>query len=330
MINFSSFYKDIADSNLQHWLETLPAILGKWQRDHKHGNLPKWEKVLNKLHYPQPDNIDFSSSVTIGTGEQLSSGQAEKLTNLLAVFQPWRKGPFSVHGIQIDTEWRSDWKWDRVKDYISPLKNRTVLDVGCGSGYHMCRMLGAGATRVVGIDPSPLFLCQFEAIKRIAGNQHPVHLLPLGIEELPALDAFDTVFSMGVLYHRRSPIDHLLQLRDQLRIGGELVLETLVIDGDENAVLVPQDRYGKMNNVWFIPSVAALMLWLKKCEFIDIRCVDIDITSLAEQRSTQWMKNESLVDYLDPNDVSLTVEGYPAPKRAIIIATKNQPNHDLV
>ncbi|MGX9460315.1 tRNA 5-methoxyuridine(34)/uridine 5-oxyacetic acid(34) synthase CmoB [Shewanella sp. A14] len=330
MINFSSFYKDIADSNLQHWLETLPAILGQWQRDHKHGSLPKWEKVLNKLHYPQPDNIDFSSSVTIGTGEQLSSGQIEKLTNLLAVFQPWRKGPFSVHGIQIDTEWRSDWKWDRVKNFISPLNHRTVLDVGCGSGYHMWRMLGAGAARVIGVDPSPLFLCQFEAIKRIAGNQHPVHLLPLGIEELPALDAFDTVFSMGVLYHRRSPIDHLLQLRDQLRVGGELVLETLVIDGDENAVLVPQDRYGKMNNVWFIPSVAALMLWLKKCEFIDIRCVDIDTTSLAEQRSTQWMKNESLVDYLDPNDVSLTVEGYPAPKRAIIIATKNQPNHDLV
>ena len=259
-----------------------------------------------------------------------SPGQVEKLTNLLAVFQPWRKGPFSVHGIQIDTEWRSDWKWDRVKNFISPLKNRTVLDVGCGSGYHMWRMLGDGATRVVGIDPSPLFLCQFEAIKRVAGNQHPVYLLPLGIEELPPLDAFDTVFSMGVLYHRRSPIDHLLQLRDQLRVGGELVLETLVIDGDENAVLVPQDRYGKMNNVWFIPSVAALMLWLKKCEFIDIRCVDIDITSLAEQRSTHWMKNESLVDYLDPNDVSLTVEGYPAPKRAIIIATKNQPNHDLV
>jgi len=330
MINFSSFYQDIADSNLQSWLETLPAILGKWQRDHKHGSLPKWEKVLNKLHYPQPDQLDFTSSVTIGSGAQLSPGQVEKLTNLLAVFQPWRKGPFSVHGIQIDTEWRSDWKWDRVAAFISPLKNRTVLDVGCGSGYHMWRMLGAGASRVVGIDPSPLFLCQFEAIKRIAGNQHPVHLLPLGIEELPALDGFDTVFSMGVLYHRRSPIDHLLQLRDQLRVGGELVLETLVIDGDENAVLVPQDRYAKMNNVWFLPSAAALMLWLKKCEFTDIRCVDIDITSLAEQRSTQWMKNESLVDYLDPNDVSLTVEGYPAPKRAIIIATKKQPNHDLV
>ncbi|MCG9712258.1 tRNA 5-methoxyuridine(34)/uridine 5-oxyacetic acid(34) synthase CmoB [Shewanella insulae] len=330
MISFSSFYQQIADSSLQHWLEELPAILGQWQREHKHGNLPKWEKVLNKLHYPAPDRVDFATKVEVGSGEQLSKGQQEKLKNLLKLFSPWRKGPFDLHGIHIDTEWRSDWKWERVQPHISPLKNRTVLDVGCGSGYHMWRMLGDGAKRVVGIDPSPLFLCQFEAVKRLAGNQHPVHLLPLGIEQLPPLDAFDTVFSMGVLYHRRSPIDHLLQLRDQLRTGGELVLETLVVDGDENTVLVPGERYGKMNNVWFLPSAKALEAWLKKADFVDVRCVDIDVTSLAEQRSTEWMPNESLVDYLNPNDISLTVEGYPAPKRATFIAVKNQPNKDLI
>ncbi|MCG9736760.1 tRNA 5-methoxyuridine(34)/uridine 5-oxyacetic acid(34) synthase CmoB [Shewanella insulae] len=330
MISFSSFYQQIADSNLQHWLEELPAILGQWQREHKHGNLPKWEKVLNKLHYPAPDRVDFTTKVEVGSGDQLSKGQQEKLKNLLKLFSPWRKGPFDLHGIHIDTEWRSDWKWERVQPHISPLKNRTVLDVGCGSGYHMWRMLGDGAKRVVGIDPSPLFLCQFEAVKRLAGNQHPVHLLPLGIEQLPPLDAFDTVFSMGVLYHRRSPIDHLLQLRDQLRTGGELVLETLVVDGDENTVLVPGERYGKMNNVWFLPSAKALEAWLKKADFVDVRCVDIDVTSLAEQRSTEWMPNESLVDYLNPNDISLTVEGYPAPKRATFIAVKNQPNKDLI
>ena len=330
MINFSSFYQQISDSNLQHWLETVPSLLGKWQRNNKHGDLPKWEKVLKKLHYPTPDILNFKDKVEIGSGEQLSDGQREKLHNLLQLFHPWRKGPFHIHGIHIDTEWRSDWKWERVIPHLSPLTNRTVLDVGCGSGYHMWRMLGANAKRVVGIDPSILFLCQFEAVKRIAGTELPVHLLPLGIEELPPLDAFDTVFSMGVLYHRRSPIDHILQLRDQLRTGGELVLETLVIDGDENASLVPSDRYGKMSNVWFLPSVATLIRWLEKCDFINVRCVDEDVTSLAEQRGTEWMRNESLVDYLDPNDITKTVEGYPAPKRATIIAIKNQPNTDLL
>lgn len=322
MISFSGFYRDIADSQLSILLESLPAKIGNWQRENNNGSLPKWEKVLAKLNYPTPDQLDLKDSVSIGTGAQLSAGQREKLENLLQLLHPWRKGPFDIHGIHIDTEWRSDWKWERIAPHISPLQSRTVLDVGCGSGYHMWRMFGAGARMVVGIDPSPLFLCQFEAVKKLAGSEYPVHLLPLGIEEMPASEAFDTVFSMGVLYHRKSPIDHLLQLHDQLRDGGELVLETLVIDGDEQAVLVPEDRYGKMNNVWFIPSVAALERWLRRCDFKDIRCVNLDVTSLAEQRSTPWMRNESLVDYLDPNNVDYTVEGYPAPKRATIIAVK--------
>lgn len=330
MINFSNFYKQIADSNLQHWLETLPAILGDWKRSHKHGNLPKWEKVLKKFNYPAPDFMDLTEGVYIGDGQQLTKGEVEKLENLLRLLQPWRKGPFFVHGVHIDTEWRSDWKWDRIRPHISTLTNRTVLDVGCGSGYHMWRMLGEGAKQVIGIDPSELFLCQFTAIKQLAGSDLPIHLLPLGIEELPPIDAFDTVFSMGVLYHRRSPIDHILQLRSLLRADGELVLETLVVDGDENTVLVPNDRYGKMNNVWFLPSVKALILWLTKCEFYDVKCVNLDITSLDEQRSTDWMKNESLIDYLNPDNKDKTVEGYPAPKRATIIAKKKQLNSDLI
>ena len=327
MISFSSFYKQIADSNLQHWLETMPAILGQWQREHKHGNLPKWEKVLSKLKFPAPDRVDLKYSVTVGSGEQLTQGEQEKLKNLLGLLKPWRKGPFHIHGIHIDTEWRSDWKWERVLPHISALEYRTVLDVGCGSGYHMWRMLGEGAQQVVGVDPSTLFLCQFDAVKRLIGQDLPIHLLPLGIEQLPPLDAFDTVFSMGVLYHRRSPIDHLLQLKDQLKDHGELVLETLVVDGDENTVLVPADRYGKMNNVWYLPSVPALIRWLEKCDFEDVRCVDVDVTSLAEQRTTEWMPNESLVDYLDPLDITRTVEGYQAPKRAIIIARK-KPSYE--
>ncbi|NRA61426.1 MAG: tRNA 5-methoxyuridine(34)/uridine 5-oxyacetic acid(34) synthase CmoB, partial [Psychrobium sp.] len=174
----------------------------------------------------------------------------------------------------------------------------------------------------VGIDPSTLFLFQFEIIRHLANNDQRAHLLPLGIEQLPKLNVFDTVFSMGVLYHRKSPIEHIQQLKDQLRPGGELVLETLVIDGDENQVLVPAGRYGKMNNVWFLPSVAALELWLGKLGFENIRVVDVSTTTLEEQRKTPWMDYESLSDFLDPNDQSKTIEGHPAPKRAVIIATK--------
>lgn len=144
-------------------------------------------------------------------------------------------------------------------------------------------MIGAGAHLAVGIDPTQLFLCQFEAVRKLLGNDQRAHLLPLGIEQLPALKAFDTVFSMGVLYHRRSPLEHLWQLKDQLVNEGELVLETLVVDGDENTVLVPGDRYAQMRNVYFIPSAPALKKWLENAALL--MCVSLTFASLPPKSS---------------------------------------------
>jgi len=322
MFNFANFYQLIAqDTRLQPWLNVLPQQLTDWQNA-EHGDFDRWLRALNKIPQGVPDQVDLKKSVTIGSSTPFHTGELKKLESLLKTFHPWRKGPYTVHDIHIDTEWRSDWKWDRVLPHISPLKNRSVLDVGCGNGYHMWRMLGEGARLTVGIDPSHLFLVQFEAIRKLMGDDQRAHLLPLGIEQLPKLEAYDTVFSMGVLYHRRSPLDHLIQLKDQLASGGELVLETLVIEGDENAVLVPVDRYAQMRNVYFFPSARALKRWLEQVGFEDVRIVDENVTTIGEQRTTEWMTHNSLPDYLDPNDPSKTVEGHPAPRRAVLVATK--------
>ncbi|MGF1739896.1 tRNA 5-methoxyuridine(34)/uridine 5-oxyacetic acid(34) synthase CmoB [Vibrio profundum] len=322
MFDFANFYQLIAqDTRLQPWLNTLPQQLTDWNNS-EHGDMSRWLRALNKFPVEAPDNIELKDEVSLHNNEAMHVGQAKKLENLLMTFHPWRKGPYNLHGIHIDTEWRSDWKWDRVLPHISPLKDRAVLDVGCGNGYHMWRMLGEQARLCVGIDPSHLFLVQFEAVRKLMGNDQRAHLLPLGIEQLPKLEAFDTVFSMGVLYHRRSPLDHLMQLKDQLASGGELVLETLVIPGDENAVLVPVDRYAQMRNVYFFPSAKALKVWLEKCGFVNVRIVDENLTSTDEQRTTKWMTHNSLPNYLDTNDPNKTVEGHPAPLRAILVANK--------
>jgi len=207
-----------------------------------------------------------------------------------------------------------------VLPHLEPLKDRTILDVGCGNGYHCWRMLGEGAQRVIGIDPSPRFVVQFHMIKQFMPTA-PVDLLPVGIEDLPQnLQAFDTTFSMGVLYHRKSPIDHLRELKASLRPGGQLVLETLVIKGKLGEVLVPEGRYAKMNNVWFLPSCETLLSWMKKCGFKNPRVVDVNQTGQDEQRSTDWMKFQSLPDFLDPEDPNRTDEGHPAPIRAVFVA----------
>ncbi|MCP4989685.1 MAG: tRNA 5-methoxyuridine(34)/uridine 5-oxyacetic acid(34) synthase CmoB [Colwellia sp.] len=320
MTQFNHFYKEIATNRLSHWLNTLPAQLTHWRENNLHGEYKHWQKTLDALPSVEGKaTTDLINTVTVGKLGDLNQGEFKRLENLMKKFKPWRKGPYHIHGLHIDTEWRSDFKWDRLANHISDLSGRYVLDIGCGSGYHLWRMRGAGAKFVVGVDPTQLFLMQFNAVKHFVGDEQ-VHLLPLGIEQLPELKAFDTVFSMGVLYHRKSPIDFLYQLKAQLAKGGELVLETLIVDGDENTVLVPGERYAKMRNVWFLPSEKAMCAWLERCGFSNVRVVNTDITTLDEQRKTDWVDTESLQDFLDPSDSSKTIEGYPAPKRAIFIA----------
>jgi len=319
MTNFSNFYQQIATNRLSHWLNTLPAQLDHWQKNDLHGEFKHWQKTLEALPTAENTTVDLTQSVTVGSKGDFNSGEEKRLENLMKKFKPWRKGPYQIHGLHIDTEWRSDFKWDRLVEHIGDLSNKYVLDIGCGSGYHLWRMRGAGAKFVVGIDPTQLFLMQFNAVQHFIQDK-TVNLLPLGVEQLPELKAFDTVFAMGVLYHRRSPIDFLYQLKSQLVKGGELVLETLIVDGDENTVLVPGERYAKMRNVWFLPSAKAMCAWLERCGFSNIRVVNTDITALHEQRNTDWIDTESLSDFLDPEDNSKTIEGYPAPQRAIFIA----------
>lgn len=306
-------------AGLKPWADRLPAQLAGLFHPDRHGCWPAWRKVLRSLPACRADRVDLDAPAVTIKG-YCAPEQRERIEMLLRQLHPWRKGPYQVFGVQIDTEWRSDLKWDRLAGAIQPLAGRTVLDVGCGSGYHAWRMAGAGAQRVIGIDPSLLSVTQFLAIRHFAGA-HPVAVLPVGIDAVPAdLRAFDTVFSMGILYHRRSPLDHLLELKGCLRQGGELVLETLVIEGGAGAVLVPEDRYAQMRNVWFIPSCLTLEAWLKRCGYRHVRLVDVSRTTPAEQRSTDWMRFQSLADFLDPADHRLTVEGLPAPRRAIFLA----------
>ena len=306
----SSFSKPLIKINEQGWEKIL-----------KHGDLPRWSSGLLSLPDVKPSSIDLNAdTIRIGLPDDCTEN-GEAIEESLKKMHPWRKGPFDIFGVHIDTEWHSDWKWNRIKDHIAPLERRTVLDVGCGSGYHIWRMMGAGAKQVIGIDPTPLFSLHFATVKRYQPDAN-AFIIPVGIDDMPdKMACFDSVFSMGILYHRRSPLDHLIQLKELLRPGGELILETLVIEGDKESCLIPDGRYAKMRNVWFIPSVDMLEIWLKRCGFNNIRCVDVNITTADEQRATDWMQFESLADFLDSNDQTKTIEGYPAPLRATIIAT---------
>lgn len=318
LFDFNALFSTFEKTALKKWLPTLEQQLHWRFVENPHGDSPRWQCALDKLP-PIDSETSFITEVALTTSKQTNKIE---LTETLQQLHPWRKGPFTVFDVHIDTEWHSDWKWDRVLAHLSPLKGRRVLDIGCGNGYHCWRMAGEGAKLVVGVDPSQLFFYQFQAIKKYTPDSAVFHI-PLKLEDMPLkLNCFDTVFSMGVLYHRKSPLEHIEQLKSKLKSKGELVLETLIVDGDEHTVLMPEGRYAQMNNVYFLPSTCMLEKWLAKMGFINIRTVDVNTTSVEEQRPTEWMKWQSLPHFLNPDDHSLTIEGYPAPKRAVLIAQK--------
>ena len=318
MISFNAFYKRTEFA--QHHTQFRVAIERRLNPQ-RHGDLPKWLDILAKLPNAKPSEIKLNqATVSVGLRNDISDSQANQLKNNLMALAPWRKGPFNLFGTQIDTEWRSDWKWDRLSPYISDLKNRQVLDVGCGTGYHCWRILGAGADYVLGIDPSARFIVQHQAVQKYVQDPR-FDFIPVGIEDMPQnMPYFDTVFSMGVLYHRRNPINHLYELKNLMAAGGELVLETLIVDNAYNGTLHPSERYAQMRNVWSIMTVEKILELLDQAGFVEGRCVNQNITSLEEQRSTSWMQFHSLKDFLDPRDISKTIEGYPAPKRGLFVA----------
>lgn len=314
-------YELLQQRGLAEWAEDLRAICVERLTPLAHGNMPKWIASWEKIQSSTPKYLDASGrAVKVGSESTVDNSLAETLMQ----FHPWRKGPFEINGIQIDTEWRSDLKWDRLADKVD-FEHKSVLDVGCGNGYYGWKMLDAGAKFVLGCDPLLLYSMQFEVIRKFANKPERNFVMPIADNELPKnLNAFDLALSMGVLYHRVSPIDHLQTMRRTLLPGGLLILETLIVDSEQATVLVPEDRYAKMRNVWFIPSLPMLELWLRRTGFDEVNVVDVTATTSDEQRSTPWMTFESFADFLGERDSAKTIEGYPAPLRAVLSARRTR------
>ncbi len=295
------------------WAEL--AELG-WQKlqSNPHGDWPRWQEVIDGL--PAGDPWFELNRETPVLGRAVDDPQ--QLAKMLMKLHPWRKGPVALGGVEIDTEWRSDWKWNRIAPHLE-LAGLRILDIGCGNGYFGLRMLGAGAAVVVGIDPTLVFVMQWLAMQKICPGLNNF-VLPLGIEDLPTSTcAFDCVFSMGVLYHRQNPVQHLEQLKTLTRTGGQIVLETLVLEEESEQTLQPAGRYARMRNVHAIPTLIKLQHWLKQAGLSAGKVLDISKTTTREQRCTEWMIFESLREGLDNKNQTLTVEGHPAPVRAVLL-----------
>jgi len=153
VLQYDKLWRCLSDAGLDNWRPEIEAPIRGRFSDSAHGDFSRWQRALEQLRASRPDC-------------------RENIRELLLSLAPWRKGPFDVAGITIDSEWRSNMKWARLMDAIAPLEQRRVLDVGCGNGYYARQMQAAGARCVIGVDPALLYVMQFLARGSFSAGRH--------------------------------------------------------------------------------------------------------------------------------------------------------------
>ena len=290
----------------------------------QHGCLEEW---LNELliNFPKifSQHVECSGSiVSIGNRCELSLSQWLDIQVMMRVLCPWKKGPFLFFGTLINSEWRSDLKWSRIEKECGSLKDQIVADIGCNNGYFMFRMSAHQPKLVIGFEPVLKYYYTFLLFQKFS-NLSSLLFEPFGVEFINSYNNFfDKIFCLGILYHHRSPVDILRDIFFALKRKGEVFIDCQGVDSSDNICLFPEKKYAGARGVWFLPSKAVLLVWLRRVGFIDIKCFYAEPLSFYEQRSTCWASICSLESFIDKKDTSRTVEGYPAPWRYYVKAKK--------
>lgn len=303
-------------------LERLLEEKSLWINQDKQGFL-RYRSPFQSVQHLRASTCDFSGDmVRIGTAADLHPDDHQLVDKVLRNFMPWRKGPFSIFGIDIDAEWRSEKKWNRILPELPELAGKVIADIGCNNGYYMFRMADYQPEFVLGFEPYVQHHYTFNTLNTFAG-QTRLQTELLGIEHLNLFpECFDVIFCLGILYHRPSPLEALRDLHAALKPGGWLIVESQAIPGTESVALFPKNTYAKVPGTWFVPTATCLHNWMVRTGFHAVDFFCDHAMSSEEQRRTSWMTFESYEDFIDKHNPALTIEGYPAPRRVFFKATK--------
>lgn len=286
-------------------------------------SLQDWYEARAAVDDLSPSSCELDQPVVrLGCASDVKSpSQQAALQAILTAGMPWKKGPFSLFGTEVDAEWRSDLKWERVRAALPSLTGKVIADVGCHNGYFMLRMAAEAPQRVIGIEPVPRHWLTFEWLNHLA-RRSELSLEMLGVEHMDLFPKFfDVIFCMGILYHHTDPVGLLRKLRAALKPGGQLVIDCQTISGEEAHALIPANRYAGARGIWFLPTALGLKHWISRAGFQSQQEIYHQPLAVEEQRTTTWAPVASLRESLDPQDPRKTIEGYPAPWRTYVIAS---------
>lgn len=124
-----------------------------------------------------------------------------------------------------------------------PIRGARVLDLGCGSGFHLERWAGYGAESVIGAEPHPPLVARARA--RVAGLPEAVRsrisVVESGAEDLPLPDGSVDVMHARWAYFFGSGCEPGLDELDRVMAAGGVAF---VIDNDLSAPSTFGDWFG--------------------------------------------------------------------------------------
>ena len=111
------------------------------------------------------------------------------------------------------------------------LDRKVCLDLGCRDGFFSFELEKRGASSVLGIDYIDENDTGFAAAKKILGSE--VSFRNMGVYQInpESLGEFDLILFLGLIYHLRHPLLALDRCWDCLKVGGDVVIESHIIDG---------------------------------------------------------------------------------------------------
>jgi len=117
------------------------------------------------------------------------------------------------------------------------LKGKRVLDIGCRDGLFSFKAESMGADEVVGID-NDLSKAATEFIIPFLHSKVKMQQVNLYDLDPNTFGVFDTVIFAGVLYHLRYPFWGLKLIRDIMKVGGYLLIETAIWQGEPDKAML--------------------------------------------------------------------------------------------
>lgn len=260
-------------------------------------------------------------AIKINCDRHFTKEETALLQQTVMSMKSWRKGPYYINDFYINSEWRDYIKWQRIAPFCTDLRRKTVADVGCSNGYFMFNLLRYQPEKVIGFDPFQICKYQFDFLNYFVKAKQLEFMLKQDLDLADFSQSFDLILYMGVLYHRRDPVQSLKILKDALKPQGKMLIETMILPGESPEPVEIKDRYSLMKNVYYLTTIHGLQRWLEEAGFSDYKLISVSQTSTFEQRTSEYAPFISLEGFLNPENPLETVEGYPGPRRLIIEAS---------